>query len=94
MNITPLRDIIVLKQQSHDKVTSSGLILSGKPLTKTIKAEVLAVGPGKTLPDGKVIPMNTKPGDFVLINSDAGDLVELDKIEYRFMIESDIAAIL
>ena len=54
----------------------------------------MAVGPGKTADDGKIIAMTLKAGDHVLFNKYAGTEIKLDGIEHLVMREDDILAII
>ncbi len=49
----------------------------------------MAVGKGKVLEDGKVLPMNVKAGDKILFGKYAGTDVKLDDEEYIIMREDD-----
>jgi chaperonin GroES len=73
MKITPLHDRIVIKRQEADSKTAGGILLPDSAKNKPQKGEVLAVGPGKTQKDGKVVPLQIKVGDVVLFTNWAGD---------------------
>ncbi len=92
MNIKPLADRVVIKMLEAEETTKSGIILTSAAQEKPQVAEVVAVGPGRT-EDGKVIPMEVKLGDKVLIAKYAGTEVKLEGEEYTILKESDILAI-
>ena len=58
-----------------------------------IKGEVIAVGNGKILEDGKTRPLDVKKGDKILFGKYSGQSVKVDDIEYLVMREEDIMGI-
>ena len=73
MKITPLHDRIVIKRFEAEEKTAGGILLPDTAKNKPQKGEVLAVGPGRQLKDGKVAPPQVKVGDVVLFTNWAGD---------------------
>jgi len=59
---------------------------------KPIKAEVIAVGPGKPLDDGQLRALTVKVGDQVLVGKYAGTEVKYEGKEYKILKESEILA--
>ena len=53
MAIRPLSDRIVIKVIDDTEQTSGGIFIPDSAKEKPQKGEVIAVGPGKTLDDGK-----------------------------------------
>ena len=92
MNIKPLGDRVVIKMLESEETTKGGIILAGTAKEKPQMAEVLAIGPG-AVEDGKVIPMEVKVGDKVLISKYAGTEVKIDGMEYIILSQKDILAI-
>ena len=66
MSIRPLGDKIVLKVIEDTEQTSGGIFIPDSAKEKPQKGEVIAVGPGKTLEDGKKDEMDVKVGEIVL----------------------------
>ncbi|HEX7075725.1 MAG TPA: co-chaperone GroES, partial [Hyphomicrobiaceae bacterium] len=56
--------------------------------------EVLAVGPGTRDENGKITPLDVKPGDTVLFGKWSGTEVKIDGEELLIMKESDIMGVL
>ena len=75
------------------KLTKSGIILSGSAKEKPQIAEIIAVGTGKVTDDGKVVPMTVKVGDKVLTSKYAGTEVKVDGVEYIIIRQEDILAV-
>ena len=92
MNIKPLGDRVVIKMLESEETTKGGIILAGTAKEKPQMAEVLAIGPG-AVEDGKVIPMEVKVGDKVLMSKYAGTEVKIDGMEYIILSQKDILAI-
>jgi len=58
------------------------------------QGKVIAVGTGKKLSSGKVIPMDVKKGDVVLFTKYGPNEIKVDGKEYLIAKEEDILAIL
>jgi len=67
MKIRPLHDRIIVKRLEEERKTASGIVIPDTAAEKPDQGEVLAVGNGKVLDDGKVRPLQVKVGDKVRI---------------------------
>ncbi|MDR2825476.1 MAG: co-chaperone GroES [Deltaproteobacteria bacterium] len=94
MSLKPLNDRVLVKRLESEEKTAGGLFIPDTAKEKPSKGEVIAVGPGKTADDGKVIAMTVKNGDVVLFNKYAGTEIKLDGIDHLVMREDDILAII
>jgi chaperonin GroES len=95
MNIKPLHDRIVIKRFEAETKTTGGILLPDSAQNKPQKGKVLAVGPGKTLKDGSVRPLQIKPGDTVVFTNWAGDeFKESHGQNILLMREEDVLAVL
>ena len=65
MNIRPLHDKVILKREEVETKSAGGIVLTGSAATKSTRAKVLAVGPGRLLENGSIHPMHVKVGDLV-----------------------------
>mgnify|MGYP001336108277 CR=1 FL=1 len=92
MKLNPLADRVILKAQEAEEKTASGIILPDTAKEKPQMGEVVAVGPGKTNDDGKLIAMTLKNGDKVLYGKYSGTEVSIDGVDLLIMRESDILA--
>ena len=92
MQLKPLADRVVLKQQEVEEKASSGIILPDSAKEKPQTAVVIAVGPG-TEKDGKRVEMQVKAGDQVIYSQYSGTEVKLEDEEYIIVSQSDIIAI-
>lgn len=93
MNFRPLHDRIIVKRLESETKTASGILLPEAAAEKPDQGEVLAVGNGKILEDGKVRPLDVKVGDRVLFGKYAGQAVKIDGVEVMIMREEDVMAI-
>jgi len=93
MKIKPLSDKIVIKMIEVETVSKGGLILTGAAKEKPDYAEVVAVGPGARDENGKLIPMEVKVGDKVMMSKYAGTEVKLDGETYSIIKQNDVLAI-
>lgn len=92
MQLKPLGDRVVLKQQETEEKTQSGIILPDSAKEKSQVAVVVAVGPG-IKKDGKKVDMQVKEGDKVIYSQYAGTDVKLEDEEYIVVGQDDIIAI-
>lgn len=95
VKITPLRDKVVVKRiEEEEQKTPGGIIIPDTAKEKPQIGEVVAVGKGKILQDGKVIPPEVKVGDRVLFAKYAGTEIKIEGEEYLIMSEDEILGII
>ena len=94
MKFRPLHDRVVVRRVEEDTKTKGGIIIPDTAQEKPMQGEVIAVGPGGRDESGKLIPIDLKPGDFVLYGKWSGTEVKLDGEELLIMKESDIMGII
>ena len=92
MKLVPLGDRVVLKQLVAEETTKSGIVIPGQSKEKPQQAEVIAVGPGRTV-DGKEVTMNVTVGQKVIYSKYSGTTVEIEDEEYIIVKQDDILAI-
>ena len=93
MKIKPLRDRVIVRRLAEEEKTKGGIIIPDTAKEKPIEGEVVAVGSGKVLDDGKVVPLEIKKGDRVLFGKYSGTEVKVEGEEYLMMREEDILGI-
>src|SRR3954467_13278339 len=94
MTIRPLHDRILAKRVQEEEKTKGGLFIPDSAKEKPLEAQVIAVGNGKILEDGKVRPLEVKAGDRVLIGKYSGSEVKLDGEEHIILREDDILGVI
>jgi chaperonin GroES len=94
MKVHPLYDRVLLKRLEEQEVKRGGIIIPDTAKEKPQEAEVIAVGKGKVNDDGKVVPLEVKKGDRVLIGKYSGTEVTIDGEEHIILREDEILAVL
>ncbi|MFA6100360.1 MAG: co-chaperone GroES [Patescibacteria group bacterium] len=95
MNLRPLNDRLIVKALPKEEVTKSGIILPDTAdKERPEQGEVIAVGPGKLLEDGKRSAMDVKVGEKILFKKYAPDEVKVEDQEYLVISEYDVLAVL
>ena len=94
MKIRPLDDRIVVKRIEPNEQLKGGLFIPDSAKEKPQEGEVVAVGRGKRLKDGKVAPVDVKVGDRILFGKYTGSEVEVDGEEILVMHEDDILGVI
>jgi chaperonin GroES len=93
MNIRPLHDKVLAKRVDIPNKTKGGIIIPETAAEKPQEGEVVAVGTGRILEDGKVVPLEVKKGDKILFSKYGGNEISIDGQEYLILDENDILAI-
>ncbi len=94
MKIRPLGDKVLVKRVEAEAKTAGGIVLPDTAKEKPQRGEVVSVGEGKILENGKRKDVQVKKGDTVLFTSYAGTEIKIDGKEYLIMDESDIMAVI
>ncbi len=94
MKIRPLGDRILLKRVEEEEKSKGGIIIPDTAKEKPQEGRVIAVGKGKVLEDGKVVPLEVKAGDRVLFGKYAGTEVKIEGEEHLIVREDDILGII
>lgn len=87
----------VLVQSVADEETKKGSIIipdSAKNSKRQKKAKVLAIGPGKRLENGNILPIPVKEGDLILMDEYAGQEVTVNDEEYIILKSDEIIALI
>ncbi|MFY9139154.1 MAG: co-chaperone GroES [Thermacetogeniaceae bacterium] len=94
MSLKPLGDRVLLKILETEEKTEGGIFLPDTAQEKPQKGEVVAVGTGKVLADGKKVPIEVKVGDKVIFSRYAGDEVKDGEEKYLLVNERDILGVI
>ena len=90
MKIRPLQDRILVKRVAEESKTKGGIIIPDSAKEKPMEGEVIAVGKGKILENGKKQPLEVKKGERVLFSKYAGTDIKIDGVEHLIMKEEDV----
>ena len=95
MKIRPLQDRVVVRRTEEETTSAGGIVLPGSAAEKPAQGEVIAVGPGKRLENGKTQPVDLKVGDTVVFGKYSSNTVKLgaDK-ELLILNESEIFGVI
>ena len=93
LKLKPLGEHVIVQRLGSAEKTKSGLYLPDAAQEKPQEGKVVAVGTGKTLKTGKVIPLAVKPGDRIIFGKYSGSEIKVDDKELVFLSEDDILAI-
>ena len=88
MKLKPMADNILLKQQETAETSVGGIILATAAKEKPSIYEVVSVGPGT-----KDVEMTVKAGEKVVVGKFVGTDVTIDKVDYKFVKQDDILAV-
>ncbi len=94
MTIRPLHDRIVVRRLEEQESMVGGLYIPDSAKEKPQQGEVVAVGQGKRLEDGKVLSLDVQVGDRILFGKYSGSDIKLDGEEYLIMREEEILGVL
>lgn len=94
MNLKPLGDRVIIKQDEAEEKTASGLYLAADSKEKPQTGKVLAVGEGKLDKDGNRIPMPVQVGDRVVYSKYGGNEILCDDEEVLIVRADDIYAVI
>jgi chaperonin GroES len=92
MKVIPLHDRVLVKRLEAEETTKGGIIIPDTAKEKPQEAKVIAVGRGRVGEDGKVIPLDVKKGDKVLVGKFSGTEVTIEDEEHVILREEEILA--
>lgn len=93
LKLRPLHDRLLVKRLTEEERTKGGIIIPDTAKEKPQEAQVIAVGNGKVLDDGKKVPLDVKVGDKILFSKYSGNEVKVEGEEYLILREEDVQAI-
>jgi chaperonin GroES len=94
MKIRPLNDRVLVEPEKEEEVKKGGIIIPDTAKEKPQQGKVVAVGKGKRDDTGKLIPMDVKVGDKVLMPKYGGTEVKIDDRDYQIIREEDILGVI
>ena len=93
LKLKPIGDRVIVQRLGSAEKTKGGLYLPDAAQEKPQEGKVIAVGSGRTLKNGKVVPLAVKAGDRIIFGKYSGSEITVDDKEYVFLSEDDILAI-
>ena len=93
MKLHPLEDRIVVRPNSAEATTASGLVIPDTAKEKPQQGEVIATGPGRrTENSGELIPTGVAVGDTVVYSKYGGTEITVDGEDLLILSSRDVIA--
>src|SRR5689334_6354491 len=93
-SLKPMGDRVVVKPKGREETTKSGIVLPDTAGEKPQQGEVIAVGPGRVLDNGKRADVDVKVGDVVRFAKYSGTEFKLDNDDLLVLNERDVLAVI
>jgi chaperonin GroES len=93
-SLKPMGDRVVVKPKGREETTKSGIVLPDTASEKPQQGEVVAVGPGRVLDNGKRADIDVKVGDLVLFAKYSGTEFKLEDDDLLVLNERDVLAVI
>ena len=94
VKLRPLQDRLVVKRLPEEEKTKGGIIIPDAAKEKPAQGEVVAVGSGKVLDNGKVRPLDVKVGDRILFGKYSGNEIKIEGVEHLILREEEILGVI
>ncbi|MCC6463956.1 MAG: co-chaperone GroES [Planctomycetes bacterium] len=92
--LRPLDDNVLIKPAEAEEKTAGGIVLPDSAKEKPLRGTVVALGPGRTLKNGKRQEPSLKKGDVVLFGRYSGSDIKIDGVEHKILREAEVLAVL
>lgn len=92
--LKPIGNRVLVQRLEAEETMKGGIILPDSAKKKQETAKVIAIGSGKKLDDGKVLPVPVNVGDIILMDKYSGQEVTVDDEEFMILKADDIIAII
>ncbi len=94
MRLRPLGTHVIVRRLENEEKTAGGIIIPDTAKEKSQRGEVIAVGNGRQLKDGRRVPLDVREGDRILFSKYAGEEFKINGNEYVILEEDDVLAII
>ncbi len=94
MKVKPLHDRVLVRRIDPEEKVKGGIIIPDTAREKPLEGKVVSVGAGKLNDKGKLIPMQVKAGDRVLIGKYTGTEVKIADVEHVIVREDEILGVI
>jgi chaperonin GroES len=94
MSLRPLHDRVLIKRIDEQQSVKGGIIIPDTAKEKSQEGEVVALGAGKVLENGSILPFELKEGDRILFGKFSGTEVKVADQDYLVLREDEIIGIL
>jgi chaperonin GroES len=93
MKFNPLHDRILVKRIEEKEAVKGGIIIPDTAKEKPQEGEVIAVGNGRKTEEGKIIPLDVKAGDRILLGKYSGTEIKIDNEDYLILKEEEVLGV-
>jgi len=93
MTVRPLFDRILVKRLDEPTRSKGGIFLPEAAKEKPVEGEILAVGNGRTMDDGTVVPLLVKVGDRVVFGKYSGTEIKVGGEDRLILREEEILGV-
>ena len=94
VKLQPLGDRVLVQAIEQKEARKGGIIIPDTAKEKPQEGKIIATGKGKTTEDGKILPMDVKPGDRVLYGKYSGTEIKINDEDFLIMHQEDVLGIL
>jgi chaperonin GroES len=94
MKVRPLQDRLLVRRVEEQEKTKGGIIIPDSAKERPLEGEVIAVGNGKRMDDGKLVALDVKKGDRILFGKYAGTEIKVDGVEHLILREDEVLGVL
>ena len=94
MKFRPLHDRVLIRRLDEEEKSVGGIIIPDTAKEKPMEGDVVSVGPGTRDDQGKLVPLDVKPGDRIVFGKWSGNELKVDGEELVIMRESDIMGVI
>jgi chaperonin GroES len=94
MKVRPLQDRLLIRRIEEQERTKGGIIIPDTAKERPLEGEVIAIGNGKRLEDGTLVPLDVKKGDRVLFGKYSGTEIKVDGVEHLILREEEVLGVI
>ena len=94
MKVRPLQDRLLIRRVEEQERTKGGIIIPDTAKERPLEGEVIAVGNGKRLEDGTLVPLDVKKGDRILFGKYSGTEIKVDGVEHLILREEEVLGVI
>jgi chaperonin GroES len=91
--LKPLGHHVLVRPSEEQDATASGIVLPDSARKRPTEGEVLAVGRGRILDNGKLVPVSLRVGDIVVYSRYAGTEITLEGEDLLLIDEDSLLAV-
>ncbi len=95
-NIRPLGDRVPIKKLDPETTSKGGTIIPASAEDRELawRAEIIAVGPGRVLENGKLVEPRVKKGETIVVGKYMGTNIKIDGVDYYVVREDDLLGVI